>query len=77
MPHVVNHRYPYGKSTFVVYSRGTLWYLWQRIRAQDTDYCKNVYTGVRPLILMIVLIPEDKLAYQPLTCNYIRIHILE
>ena len=33
--------------------------------------------GVRPLIFMVVWIPEDILSYQPLPCNYIHTSFLE
>ena len=56
---------------------GTLRFVWRQVSAQDVDYCKNVHTGVWPLIFQVVLILEDKLTYQPLPCNSIHIFFLD
>ena len=58
-------------------SRGTLQYVWRRIRAQDADYWKTVHNGVQPLIFMVVFIPEDNLTYRPLPCNSIHTLFLD
>ena len=57
--------------------RGNLKFIWQNVREQDADSFKNVQTGVRPFVFLIVLIPEDNLTNWPLSSNSIHIFFLE
>ena len=38
---------------------------------------QSVHTGVRPLMFLVMLIPEDSLTYQCLLCNFISTSFLD
>ena len=56
---------------------GTLRFIWRCVFAKVADYFKDMHTDVHPLIFLVVLIPEDRLTYQPLPCNYTRTSFLD